>query len=268
MFWRSLATLVLLAMGTLTAGAQAPATTPPTTLYVFPLFADGTGPNGSYRSVVRITQTNTPSPMQCIVQQRNTASPFTGIVGYYYSADVLDAGFSPLAVSIVNLDSYLPFEILRTNGQAPMKNGYATVACPGAIQADVQVAMYDAKNNKVAEATILPGTTGQSFQFLRDTRDGTRLAFSYVNNSNAVGQFIVIARDQFNFEVDRRYEDIDSWSQVAHFVDDELKLPQGFVGTIEVVGLSGGSNFVVGLQFTGSVFTTIQPIVRSTPIGN
>jgi hypothetical protein len=47
-----------------------------------------------------------------------------------------------------------------------------------------------------------------------------------------------------------------------------LRLPSDFVGSIELVGLSGGQNYAVGLQFTGSVFTTVQPIVRGTPLSN
>ena len=99
-----------------------------------------------------------------------------------------------------------------------------------------------------------------------DRRDGTRMGFSLINDSAVDGQYILVARDQFGYEVTRQYDIIQSWSQVSRFVDQVLTLPPGFVGSIEVVGVSGGKNYAVGLQYTGTVFTTIQPLVRSTPL--
>jgi len=236
--------------------------------YVFPLFADGTTSGVSYRSTLKITNTSATNPLQCTVTQRNTSAAFTGVDGTVYSADVFDGGFSPPALTEITLDRFLPWEILRTNAQASLKTGYAKLSCPAAVQAELQFSLSDSRNNKVGEATITPATEGTSFQFLIDRRDGTRLAFSYVNDSATEGQFALIARDRFNFEVDRAYDTIESWSQVSRFVDEMLMLPADFVGTIELVGLNAGRNYAVGFQFTGIVFATIQPIVRSAPISN
>jgi len=264
-YWRLLIFLFLIAGGVSRFNAQS---SPTSNVYVFPLFADGTAGGTSYRSTVKITKTSAPNPLQCTLVQRNTSAPFTGIDGFFYSADVLDAGFSPPAQSLVVLDQFLPFEILRTNAQAALKTGYAKLSCPGTVQAQLQVSLSDAKNNKLGEATIAPASQGASFQFLMDRRDGTRSGFSLVNDSAAEGQFALIARDQFNYEVDRQYDIIESWSQVSRFVDQMLTLPSDFVGSIEIVGISGGQNYAVGLQYTGTVFTTIQPLVRNSPLPN
>jgi|SRR5438128_8545477 len=264
MFWRLFILLMLFGGSTSRAAAQSSAAP---NLYVFPVFADGTAGGLNYRSTVKITQTSAPISMKCLLTQRNTSAPFTGIVGYFYSADVLDAGFSPAAVSQVFLDPTLPFEILRTSGQSQLKTGYAELSCPGAVQPELQLSLFDSLNKKLGEATIASATQGLSFQFLIDRRDGTRLGFSLVNDSAIEGLFLLVARNQQNFEVDRNYDIIQPWSQVSRFVDEMLKrLPSDFVGSIELVGLSGGKNYAIGLQYTGAVFTTIHPLVRNSAL--
>jgi hypothetical protein len=192
--------------------------------------------------------------------QRNTSAPFIGVDGTLYYADVFDGGFSPPALTQITLDQFLPFEILRTNAQSPLKTGYAKLDCAGAVDAQLQLSISD-KDNKLGETTITPATAGTEFQFLIDRRDGTRFGFSLANDSATFSQFAVIARDQFNFEVDRAYEMIEPRSQVSRFVDRMLTLPADFVGTIQLVELSDGPNYAVGYQFTGTVFTTLQPLV-------
>jgi len=263
MYWRFFILSLLLTGSASLAVAQSTTSN----LYVYPLFADGTGSGVTYRATVRITKTSAATPMECLLTQRNTAAPLTGVVGYFYSADVVEASFSPAAVSQLFLDQFLPFEILRTKGQAPLKTGYAELSCPGTVVTDLQLSTFDAQNNKLGEATIPPATRGMSFQFLIDRRDGTRLAFSLVNDSAAEGQIQLIARDQFNNVVDQNFNQmILPFSQVSRFVDEMLNLPSNFVGNVELVGVSGGTNYAIGLQYTGTVFTTVQPLVRSTPL--
>ena len=243
-------------------------TTAPPSVYLFPLFADGSAGGSSYRSILQITKTSAPNPLQCTLSQRNTSAAFAGVNGNVYSADVIDAGFSPLAVTQVTLDQSLPFKILRTNAQSSLKTGYVKLSCPGTVQTELELSLSDSAGNKLGEATIAPALSGKSFQFLIDKRDGTQLGFSLTNDSSIEGQFALIARDQFNNEVDRAYDVIEPWSQVSRFVDQMLPLPSNFVGSIELVGVSGGQNYAVGLQYTGTVFTTVQPLVRDTPLPN
>jgi len=262
MFLRSLMIAVFAAAGVLPAAAQ----TTGSNVYVFPLFVDGTSGATSFKSTLRITNTGTLTSMQCQLVQRNTAAPFTGINGDFYTADVIDAGFSPSAITVLILNQFLPFEILRTAAVTPLASGYAKLSCPGTVQTQLQFSYFGANNAKLGEATIPPATQGNSFQFFIDRRDGTRLGYSLTNDSAIGGNYQVIARDQFNAPVDVAFDFINPTSQVSKFVDEILDLSPNFVGSIEIVGVPNSQSYVVGLQFTGSVFTTVQPIVRSTAL--
>jgi hypothetical protein len=243
-------------------------TAPSANNYVFPLFADGAAGGLRYRSILKISRANPANNVQCNLTQRNTSAPFVGVDGTVYSADVFDGGSSPPALTQITLDQFLPWDILRTDAQSSLKTGYAKLACSGAVETQLQFSLAGAAGNTLGEATMTPATQGTSFRFLIDRRDGTRLGFSLANDSAAAGQFTLIARDRFNYEVDRVYDTIDSWSQISKFVDEMLSLPVNFVGSIELVGLAGGQSYAVGLQYSGSVFTTIQPLVQSTPLPN
>ena len=116
------------------------------------------------------------------------------------------------------------------------------------------------------ETTVPPAVPGNSFQFIFDTRDGTRLGFALANDSDVDGPYTVVARDQFNNLLDVEFDTLNAHSQVSRFIDQIVVLPPGFVGSIEVIGVSGGRNYAVGLQFTGSVFATVQPVVRASPL--
>jgi hypothetical protein len=264
-YWRFCLVLLILGTCALQAGAQAP----PSNLYVFPLFVDGVSGATSFKSTLRIESTTTANNLNCTLSQRNTGASLTGTGIYPYLTFLVSSGFSPLYQTTIN-DQTPPLstEILRTSAQGPLKTGYAELSCSTPAQTSVQYAYYDASGNKLGEATVQPATMGNSFKFLIDRRDGTRLGFSLTNDSSIEGQFRVIARDQFNQVVDFNINDtVEPWSQVSKFVDEELShLPANFVGTIEIVGVPNSQSYAVGLQFTGSVFTTVQPLVSDTPL--
>jgi hypothetical protein len=271
MFWRLGTILLLLGVCAPQAGAQTSANP-----YVFPLIVHGgkIGSSASFRSTLRLTSTNGTDPLICTMLQRNTSPNLQGLDGYTYITSLVSSDISPLSITPLNQDLGRPSDILVTkdvdpNKPSPVKTGYAKLSCQTAFQAQLQYSYYDAAGNKIGEATVLPATKGNSFQFQFDSRDKTRLGFSLVNDSTAQRQFRIVARDQFNQIVRFAYDTIQPTSQFSRFVDEELSLPADFTGTVEIVGDAsnqGSQSYAVGLQFTGSIFTTVQPVVRDTPL--
>ena len=267
MYHRLLSVLLVLGTCALQLSAQ---TNPPANLYVFPLMVDGTSGGFIFRSTLKVASTDAKTPLACVFSERNVSASMTGTDGVLnaYPAFVVDAGFSPLSQIRLFQELNLPSDIWHTSAQSPLKSGYAELSCPNTVQTQLQFSYFDSSNNKIGEATIPPATKGNSFQFQVDTRDGTRLGFSLTNDSATLGLFKVIARDQFGQVVTFNFNDtIQAFSQVSKFIDEELtQLPPNFVGTVEIVGVPGSQSYAVGLQFTGSVFTTVQPLVRDTPL--
>jgi hypothetical protein len=262
---------VLLVLGTCAPQLSAQ-TTPPANLYVFPLMVDGTSGGFSFRSTLSVASTDGKTSLApCTFSERNVMASLNGRDGFHYLLEVFDAGFSPLSKIPLNQGlTVLAQNIWHTSAQAPLISGYAELSCPNTVQTQLQFSYFDPSNNKIGEATIPPATKGNSFQFLVDTRDGTRLGFSLANDSAAAGLYEVIARDQFGQVVAFNFNGvIQAFSQVSRFIDEEFTqptLPPNFVGSIEIVGVPGSQSYAVGLQFTGSVFTTVQPLVRDTPL--
>lgn len=259
-----LAGLLLSALLPAAAAAQAPSTQA-----VFPLFANGTANGITYRGSLKILPAaHGGAATQCTLVQRGTMAAFTGLMGDRYFADVFDGGERPAATTAIRLDTFLPWEVLRSNAAGALATGYAALSCSAAVHSQMQIALSDSQGRKLGETSLQPAQAGRSFEFLLDRRDGTRLGFSLVNNAAAAGEYTVIARDEFNQEIDRSEDTIEAWGQISKFVDELLRLPSSFVGTIEILGPPGGGSYVGGLQFTGSVFTAVSPIVRDSPLSN
>ena len=234
---------------------------------VFPLVADGTANGIVYRSSIKIVPDDHIHPtLQCTLTQRGTGTAFTGLYGVRYFADVFDAGDRPAATTSIVLDPYLPWEVLRSTAVSGLAVGYATLSCSAAAHAQLHVSSADARGVKLGETTLAPASTGRSFEFLLDRRDGTRLGFSLINASAVEGEYTVIARDEFNHEVDRAYGTLGAWGQISAFIDEMLRLPSSFVGSIEILGVDGGRCYDAGLQFTGHIFAVVPPIVRDSPL--
>lgn len=263
MYCRWLVVVLMVVVCALPGSAQTTANT-----YVFPLIVDGTAGGFTFKSALKIMSTDNTTGLNCTLDQRNTNAQMTGLDGFQYYTAVIDSGISgPLTETTVQQHLDRPTEILHTPGTQPQKTGYAKLSCPNTVETQLQFSYFDPNNNKIGESSVFPATLGNSFQFQIDTRDGTRMGFSLVNDSSVEGQFEVIARDQFNEVVAFELTDtILPFAQLSKFVDQEVTLPANFFGTIEIVGVPGGQSYAVGLQFTGSVFSTVQPLVRSTPL--
>jgi hypothetical protein len=261
MYWRCAVLLVL------AASFQMRAEDSTTSRYVFPIFEAGAAGGITYKSALRILNANTTNPvLNCTLTQRGSAILFSGIQGNQYYPEIFDAGDNPPAVTLIRLDRYTPWEILRSTNKSAFQGGYAVLTCPGTVDTELQVSLADTAGIKIGETSISPAIQASSFEFLLDSRDGSRLGVALVNDSQIEGEYTIIARDEYRQEIYRAYDTLGPWSRVSRFVDEALKLPPNFCGSIEVIGVRGGRNYAVGLQHTGTVLSTVAPLTRSSPL--
>jgi len=262
--WRL--TVVLLLAVSVLAIAQAP---PAAFTYVFPIFIDGAANGMVYKSTVSLLPISTaPASMQCTVTQRQTSTAFLGLQGDDYFPITQYGGNALQTQAPVLLSGRLQWEILSSSGQAPQKSGYLTASCPQDFHTDLHISLFDSTGKKIDESSLVPAVKGTSFEFLLDMRTGVRLGLSLVNDTAVDGQpYKLIARNQLNEIVSGpQFIYLHNYSQESIFADEAIQLPPNFVGSIEVIGVSSGNNYAVGLQFTGNVFSVVTPTVRNAPI--
>jgi hypothetical protein len=249
--------------GTATATSLLAATATQSQTYVFPLFIDGTTTTGGYKSEVRLSRASAgQSLIQCNLSQHGTSSSFLGIDGFLYPADVFDSGFNGEAITTLTLDSFLPWEILRTTASRSVASGYSTLACSDRVNTTMHVLTIDGAGQLTSSMEVVPQPQGAAFGILVDTRTGSRITTVVVNDSSADLQYTIRARDELGQEVDRETYTVSAKTQFSTLISNQLRLPTGFVGVIEV----GSSTpfYVFGLESQGNSSTTLTPFALDT----
>jgi hypothetical protein len=252
-------TLIVSANVSATTGVQllaAAAAQSPT--FLFPLFIDGTTTTGAYKSEVRLSRaSNGQSLVQCNLNQRVTSSSFLGIHGYLYPADVFDSGDHAAAITTLTLDASLPWEILRTTASRGMLSGYAMLECTDRVNASLHLLTIDGAGQTTSSIEIAPQAEGTAFGMLVDTRTGSRISAVVVNDSAVELQYTILARDEYGQELDRALYAVSAKTQFSAAISDQLRLPAGFVGMIEVSSTT--PFFILGIESRGTSSTTLTP---------
>ena len=158
---------------------------------------------------------------------------------------------------IVPDDGFVTF---RTDATGSIQTGYTTLTCSTSVNAQLTYASYNPFGTKTAEATVFPTTfESSSSEILVDGRDSAQLAIAIANNTDLQRTYNLTLKDETGQTVNTGAVTVPARSNLAQFINAVLSPPpaSGQVFLLEVRSSDFSRFSMIGLQFTGSVFTTI-----------
>ena len=212
------------------------------TYHVFPEFADGRLNDGSYyRTTLMIANPNRNSGVTCTLRLSgltiNGSSVFT---------------FTMVTSGWV---------IYRTSGTQNFQSGYATLQCSAIVEAQLLYSFYSQTGTKISEATVFSSPPAALVQILADTREGARVGLAITNDSDQSVNYTVGAYDVNGNQVGTTSLTLSARSSRTAFLDQLVSIPSDHYGQV-LVSSSNGTASIIGLRFTGGVFTTIPETIR------
>jgi len=149
-----------------------------------------------------------------------------------------------------------------TRGGQAFQSGYATTQCSSVVFGELLYSFYDENGIKLSEATVFSSPSAQRVQILADTRGGSRVGLAIANDSDQGNTYTISFYDASGTVIASAIQSLAGRSSVAKFIDELVTLPANYYGKVIVSSPSGASASIIGLRFTGSVFTTIPETVR------
>ena len=214
------------------------------TYHVFPQFADGRFSDGTSYRTTRIL----------VNPDLNVATDCTTVLH----------GMTLEGISTFNVRLAARITVVSnpSSGSQPIQSGYATTECDSAVLGELLYSFFDANGIKLSEATVFSSPSAQRVQILADTRGGSRVGLAIANDTNQNNTYIISFFDGSGAVVASANQPVAARSSVAKFIDELVSLPADFYGRVVVSSPAGATASIIGLRFTGSVFTTIPETIR------
>jgi peptidyl-Asp metalloendopeptidase len=212
------------------------------TYHVFPQFADGKARDGSfYRTTVMIVNSSNESGT-CTLR-------LYGLTVNGYSAFTYGT-FTPGMWSITT----------SISSTQTLASGYAVLQCQMPVEAQLLYSFYSASGGKISEATVFSSPPAGNVQVLADNREASSLAIAIANDSDQDMTYTITALDRSGNPAGTIGVPIAARRSIARFLSDLIPLPANHYGPVLVT--SKGSASLIGIRFTGGIFTTIPESVR------
>ncbi len=140
----------------------------------------------------------------------------------------------------------------------PVSSGMAILQCDRAVQTHTLFSLT-VGGSVVAEALVEPSHEFKAFEeyvlFFADHRNAARFGVAVANPSDrAIDVSVQVSDDQGEVIVDTTVN-VDANASKAFFLDELGTIPEGHTGGVAL--RADESLYVIGLRFTGQVFTTI-----------
>jgi len=228
--------VVICSFFALSVSAQAQITS---TSHIFPQVADGVQGDGTiYNSFLYVTNLGGAS-----------ASCTLSLYGMSTSRFV-----NPATFTLAN--GFWTINATRGLGSS-LASGYARLNCSQPVYANLIYALTRPDQTVAGMATVFssPLTT---YALLPALLDGSlRYGFAIANDNSTTTTVSLLFTS--NGQTTGKQIPISPRSQLVGFVDQYLSIPSSGAGTLEILSQSGQQFSVVGLLFSGSVFTTLVP---------
>ena len=146
--------------------------------------------------------------------------------------------------------------ILPTSGTQNFVSGYATLSCSANVEAQLLYSYYAPNGVKISEATVFSSPPAAALGLLSDERDGARFGIAIANDSDqAVTYTIYVSASAFNGS---RQVALNPRTSIAGFLGELISgIPANSIAAVTVVASSTDSGSVIGLRYTGGIFTTM-----------
>ena len=220
------------------------------TFLIFPQVASGKLSDGAfYRTTISLIR-GSEGDATCDLNLYGMEVDFGGVRGSSFFGTVPGQGF--LSV--------------RTRGDGEIQVGYATVACDAAVSGQLTYASHDAAGTKIAEATVFPTEVESAgYDIIVDGRSGARLALAIANHSDLTRSYDLRLRNSSGATVSSGSVEVPARSNLARFVNEMISpgAASGQVYLLEVRSSDGSGFSMIGLRFTGSVFSVVPAVPKA-----
>ena len=224
------------------------------TYHIFPVVADGQFSDGTfYKSTFMISNSSATVAPSCSLRFYGLAVALTDEFNQRVPADTqFTLGLAPSA-----------WYLAETGGFQTFASGYASLSCSAPVAAHALYSFYDRYANKIGEGTVFSALRGSLVQLLTDQRKGARLGLAITNDNDFFVTYTVSALDVNGQLVGSARIGVPARSTRLNFVDELISIPNAYIGQVLVGSSSGQSVYVIGLRFSGPLFTTIPATVRA-----
>jgi len=214
------------------------------TFAVFPQVVDGRVPDGtSYRSSLLVVPWFEGDTPQCTFTLLGMQARFNdGPSASSFPVNV------PAGGSIA----------MQSTGAQPFQSGYATLTCNQNVFASLVYSFYAPDGTKLGEATVFSSSESVKFRMTADQREGARFGVAIANNTTSQqGYLVTFTGGGVTLSATVT---VPAQRAGAKFLDEIVAgLPANAVGMVTVSSPTLSNFSVIGLRFTGGVFTTIPP---------
>ena len=215
--------------------------------YIFPQFPFG----GGWGSTLMVQASGTPT--NCTFSAQGRFLTILNLFGNNISGTSIRLTFGMNGWTILKT---------ATPQNMAVSSGMAVLDCSEEVSANTLFSL-EVGGSLVGEAVVKSAeeiVSGESVaQFLADHRNGARFGMAMANPSNQPIDVVVAVFDLEGQQIANTTVNVSANAANAFFVDELVTIPTGHTGQV-YIGATG-SVYVIGLRFSGLVFTTIPATV-------